>query len=106
ISLRCLAKLTHAHIFNHARAQRADGRLAYRSVPGLEVGLVGSIHPQARALHIRLTCPSLASTLMVSLPQATASAVSFFGVLQTPTSMAAAVVPWGIAGGRNSLRRV
>ena len=27
-SLRCLAKLAHADIFNPARAQRADGRLA------------------------------------------------------------------------------
>src|SRR5262249_27845083 len=49
----------------------ADRCLSHRSAPGLKVGLVGSIHPQARALHIRLTVRPLASTLMAPLPSAT-----------------------------------
>src|SRR6516165_11678874 len=40
IVLSLLAELAHAHVFDHAGAQRADGRLAHRSAPGPEAELV------------------------------------------------------------------
>ena len=78
IVLRLLAEFAHAHVFDHAGAQRADGRLAHRSAPGLEVWL-WTPHPQTRALHIPLLfpLPGLNAASATSLPQATA--VSFAG---------------------------
>src|SRR5262249_14721380 len=55
IVLRFVAEVAHVHIFDHARAQRADGRLAHRSAPCPEIEAWWPLHPQARALHIPLT---------------------------------------------------
>jgi hypothetical protein len=71
VILSLLAEIAQTHVFDHAAAQRTDGRLAHRSAPGLEVRLLipsSSSQGTSDSVNPRLLVPQP----LVSLPQATA----------------------------------